>query len=874
MKVIEIAWYEGRNIYSHRPCIKLDLDLEGYSDTPSNEIKGFNSNLLRILPELRSHRCGIDEEGGFVKRLNEGTYLAHICEHMIIAIQNKLGIEVKYGKAREVNGEHYYIIYEYKYKKTGIDAAKTAISLINFLIKDEEFNMDGALKKLKNTLRSEELGPSTLAILEEAKKRGIPAIRLNEGSVFQLGYGSTSKLIEATVSSNTGCIPVDIACDKLLTKNILQRQCLPVADGEEVKSPIQMLMIADRIGFPVVLKPRFGNQGKGVLVNLRNEQELIKAYKTIIKEHKDIIIEKYVIGRDYRVCVIDGKVVAVSERIPPYVTGNGKSTIRQLIEELNKDPRRGEGHEKPLTKIKINEELISYISKNSYYLESIPEKGQKVFLRENANLSTGGVAIDYTDSICDENIDICVRAAKAVDLDICGIDVCCTDISKPIDGVIIEINAAPGIRMHEIPYEGQQRNVSGAIVDMLFKNVENQIPVISVTGTNGKTTTTRLISYVLSLAGHRTGMTTTGGIYVNNKCISKGDTTGYNSAMTVLLNKDVDAAVLETARGGIIRKGLAYDLADIGVITNIASDHLGLDGINSVEELAFVKSLIGEAVKEDGYVVLNADDEMSMSIRNRIKSNIILFSKDKYNEHILQHIQNGEKTIYIENNYICLESNEGMTPIIKVKDIKITVDGKLEYNIENAMAACAALIGLNIDLKLIRKGMKNFYPDEEHNPGRFNMYKINDITVILDYGHNIEGYKAVLEGAKKLRCKRLIGIIGVPGDRKDENIVSLGKISGENFDYIYIKEDEDTRGRNSGEVASLLEQGVRQTSFNTKNMSIILNEREALLEAIKSSKKGDLIIVFFENYEPLLNIIKNEISTNKDIDIKEALTCV
>ncbi|WP_186428726.1 cyanophycin synthetase [Clostridium sp. BSD9I1] len=874
MKVIEIAWYEGRNIYSHRPCIKLDLDLEGYSDVPSNKIENFNSGLLQILPELREHRCGIDEEGGFVKRLNEGTYLAHICEHMILAIQNKLGIEAKYGKAREVNGDHYYIIYEYKYKKTGIDTGKLAVSLINSLIKNEDINMDKDINKLKNTLISEELGPSTLAILEEAKKRGIPAIRLNEGSVFQLGYGSTSKLIEATVSNNTGCIPVDIACDKLLTKNILQRQCIPVADGEEVKSPIQMLMLADRIGFPVVLKPRFGNQGKGVLVNLRNEQELIKAYKTIIKEYKEIIIEKYVVGKDYRVCVVDGKVVAVSERIPPYVTGDGKSTIEQLIEKLNKDPRRGEGHEKPLTKIKINDELINYISKNSYYLESIPEEGEKISLRENANLSTGGVAVDYTDSICDENIDICVRAAKAVGLDICGIDVCCTDISKPIDGVIIEINAAPGIRMHEIPYEGQQRNVSGAIIDMLFKNVENQIPVVSVTGTNGKTTTTRLISYVLSLVGHRTGMTTTGGIYVNNKCISKGDTTGYNSAMTVLLNKDVDAAVLETARGGIIRKGLAYDLADVGVITNIASDHLGLDGINSIEELAFVKSLVGEAVKDDGYVVLNADDKMSMSIRSRIKSNIILFSKDKHNEDVLQHIKNGGKSIYIENNYICLENNEGMTPIIKVKDIKITVDGKLEYNIENAMAACAALIGLNIDLKLIRKGMKNFYPDEEHNPGRFNMYRINDITVILDYGHNIEGYKAVLEGAKKLRCKRLIGIIGVPGDRKDENILSLGKISGENFDYIYIKEDEDRRGRKVGEVAELLERGVRQTNFNTKNVNVVLNEKDALLEAIKNSRKGDLIIVFFEKYEPLLDIVKNEINMNKDINIKEVLTCV
>lgn len=861
MKIADVNIFEGRNIYSHKKCIRMDLDLEGYSEIPSNKIEGFNERLLDILPELMKHRCGIDEEGGFVKRLYEGTYIAHICEHSIIALQNKLGIEVVYGKAREIQDDDYYIIYQYEYKNTAIEAGKMAVDMVNSLIKGNDFDFSFRFESLKSILSNEQLGPSTLAICNEAKKVGIPVLRVGEKSMFQLGYGKYSKMVEATICNETSGIAIDIACDKLLTKEVLANQCIPVARGGKVENTFDLLLKADIIGYPIVIKPRFGNQGNGVFVNIKNEKQALEAFNLLSKSYDDIMIEKHIIGRDYRACIVDGKVVAVAERIPPYIIGDGASNVRKLIDEINKDERRGKGHEKPLTKIKMDEALLSYISKEGYALGSVLESGKKLTLRENANLSTGGISIDCTDLICEENIEICKRVAKSIGLNICGIDICCNDISIPLtkEEAIIEVNAAPGIRMHHYPCNGEGKNVAKAIVEMMFKNAKNSMPIVSVTGTNGKTTTTRLIAHTLSLMGNNVGMTTTGGIYINNKCIYKGDTTGYTSAMTLLMNKEIDVAVLETARGGIIRKGLAYDLADVAVITNITEDHLGIDGINTLEDLSYVKSLVGEAVKHEGYVVLNADDEISKSIVVRMKSNIIFISKDKNNILLRENILKGGYGVYTYNGYVYVEKDDNAVPIIKISKINITLNGKLKYNIENSMCACAALIGLNVNYSTIRKGLSTFYCNEEQNPGRFNMYSVNGATVILDYGHNIEGYKAVLEGIKALKHNRLIGIIGVPGDRLDSNVLQVGNISGSYFDYIYIKEDIDKRGRRNGEIANLLEKGVINSGFNNKNIEIIIDEVEALEKAIDNSKPGDIIIIFFEKYEPLLSLVKERI---------------
>lgn len=865
MKIDDLRVFEGRNIYSHKKCIKMYVNLEGYSEIPTKDIKNFNEKLLKTIPELNKHRCGIDEEHGFRKRLYEGTYMAHVCEHIIIAIQNMLGIDVAYGKSREIENDRYYIIYEYNYKNTAIETGKVAVKLINSFINEEDYDFDNAIELLKNTLRKEKIGPSTACIIKEANKRGIPVTRIGDNSVFELGYGKYSKIIEATISSNTKAVAVDIACDKLLTKEILRNQCLPVTSGGLVENVDDLCIKANEIGYPVVLKPRRGNQGRGVFVNLKNENEVIEAYNLLSNNFDDVMIEKNISGKDYRICIVDGKVIAVSERIPPYIIGDGVSTVKQLIDNINKDSTRGYGHEKPLTKIKIDEELKTYISKENYKLNSIIKKNQKLILRENANLSTGGKATDCTDIICSENIDICERAAKAVGLDICGVDLCCEDISKSAfkDGAILEINAAPGIRMHQYPSKGKMRNVSKAIIDELFKNSPSSIPIVSITGTNGKTTTTRLIAHILSKAGYKVGMTTTGGIYIDNKCIYTGDTTGYYSAKAVLNNSEVEAAVLETARGGIIKKGIAYDLADVGVITNITEDHLGIDGIETMEDLAYVKALVGEAVKDTGYVVLNADDPVSMSIINRIKNNIIMFSKDKHNTILRNNIKSGGYGIYIDNDVMYVEKENSVLPVIKVSDIKISVDGKLMYNVENAMAACAAAIGLNINYIDISDGLKSFYGNSYFNPGRFNVYELNNAKIILDYGHNIAGYKSVISGIKKINHKRLVGIIGVPGDRTDKSIEEIGKIAGENFDYIYIKEDKDRRGRDPGDVASILKKGILKTELNSKKVRTILDEKEALEEAINKLQSGDIVVIFFEELKPLQRLINKKISEEK-----------
>ena len=861
MKIVNLKVFQGRNIYSHKKCIRLNLDLEGYCEIPSKEIYNFNDRLINMLPELEKHRCGIDEDRGFIKRLTEGTYLAHITEHIIIALHNMIGIEISYGKSREISGDNYYVIHEYEYKNVAIEAGNMAVDIINSLINEEAFDFNLRFNRLKEILMNEQLGVSTLNICNEAKNRGIPILRIGENSMFQLGYGKHSRIIQATMGVDTSAIAVDIAQDKLLTKEILDLHCLPVASGMKVESKIDAIACAKDIGYPLVLKPQFGNQGKGVIANIKHEEELVDAYETLIKDYKDIILEKHIYGRDYRVCSVYGEIVAVSERIPPYILGDGISTVQKLIENLNEDSRRGEGHEKELTKIKIDEALITYLNQKNYLLDTIVPKKEKLNLKDNANLSTGGFAIDCTDLICEENIEICKRTASAIGLDICGIDLRCEDISKTVGnkGAIIEVNAAPGIRMHHNPCIGTKRNVAGHIVDKLFKDIPRNIPLVSVTGTNGKTTTTRLTAHILSIAGYTVGMTTTSGIYIDGKCIFKGDTTGPKSALAILTDKRVDAAVLETARGGIIRDGLAYDLADVGIITNITEDHLGIDGIDTIEDLAKVKALVGEAVKENGYVVINGDNDMSISILHRLKGNLIIFSKNKDNEVMQNNMRKGGYGVYVDGDDIIIQKKTQTEKLIDINSVGIAMKGILKYNIENAMAASAAAVGLGIDYDVIRQGLRSFYCNKDQNPGRFNIYFVNNTMVVLDYGHNIDGYKCVIDGLNHIKHNRLIGVIGVPGDRPDSHILEMGKCAGENFDCIFIKEDENKRGRAKGEIADLLEKGVLSAKFPSINIRKILEETEALKAALDFAGPEDIVIVFFEKQEPLIDIIEKKV---------------
>lgn len=862
MKIIDSVIYEGRNIYSHKKCIKITVDLEGYCETPSKDIEGFNDKLIEMVPELRKHRCGIDEDEGFIKRLREGTYLAHICEHIIIAIQNTMGVDISYGKAREIEGDIYLVVFQYEYAKFGLETARLAVDIINSLICQKPISIYERILILDGILKEEMPGPSTASICDAAKGMGLPVIPLGNSSFCQIGYGKQGKIIEASISNSTSCVAVDISCDKLLTKELLQIQNIPVAKGAKVSNAINLLKEAEYIGYPVVLKPQYGNKGKGVILSIDNDKDLLLAYDKIKEKFNDIIIEKYYEGNDYRVCVVNYEVVAASMRVPPCIVGDGESTIKQLIDILNDDELRGEDHEKPLSKVKIDDELLSLLNSKKYTLNMVLKEGQKLYLRRNANLSTGGTSIDCTDVISEDNKAICVRVAKAIGLDICGIDICIEDISKSIceNGIVIEVNSAPGLRMHTFPSEGTKREIGKKIVNMMYKDNPVNIPVISITGTNGKTTTTRLVAFVLNRMGYTTGMTSTDGIYINNECIDCGDDTGVESAKCVLLNKDVDIAVLETARGGIVKKGLAYDLADVAAITNISEDHLGCNNINTMEELCMVKSLVAEAVKEDGYVVINADDKWSRKVIPRIKSKIIYFSNDPNNDLILKNINQGEIAIYIKENHIYANNRGIEYRLNNIASIPITLNGTLGFNIENAMAACGVLIGIGVDYSMIKIGLNNFGLKPDDNNGRFNVYDCNGVRVILDYGHNIEGYKKVLEPLRAIATGRVIGVIGLPGDRTDRCAREIGRISAEFVDKIIIKEDQCKRGRKTGEVAKLIEEGVLKANKNF-DYEVVLEEEEALKSALKEANVGDTVIMFYEKQDPLVKVIEESNNT-------------
>ncbi|MCI5727309.1 MAG: cyanophycin synthetase [Clostridium sp.] len=855
MKIIKSKVFKGRNIYSHKKCIRLDVDLCGYANIPSKDIEGFNSRLLSNLPELKEHRCGIDEEHGFVKRLSEGTYLAHICEHIIIAIQNRLNIEVCYGKSREIQGELYYIVFQYEYVKVAIEAAHLAVDLINSLINNKKIDFLGRMRILQKIYNSEIIGPSTRAIKMAAERYGLPVSQIGDGSIYQIGYGKQLRYIEATIGNDTSCIASDIASDKIITKQLLINQNIPVPKGIKANNVLNLIKNARKIGYPLVLKPRYGSKGDGVVLNIQNEKELVIKYNSMKRKYDELMLEESVRGYDYRVCVVNYEVVAVSLRIPPFIIGDGVHSIRELIRLINDDPNRGFGHEKPLTKIKIEEELLEEIKKQGYELQTIPDINQKILLRETANLSKGAIAVDCSDDICKENIELCIRAAKTIGLDICGIDIKALDISKPLigQGGIIEVNSAPGIRMHEFPLEGRSRDVGEAILKLQYNGVPINIPVISITGTNGKTTTTRMISHILKNTGLIVGMTSTEGIYIGDTCIDCGDDTGFYSAQTVLQNREVEVAVLETARGGIIRNGLAYDLADVAVITNITEDHLGIDSVESMEEMVLVKSLVAEAVKEDGYVVINADDKWSLKVVKRIKEkNIIYFSKSSNNKFIKEAIKSNNIAIYIENDYLTLYEEGKFIKLIKINNIPITLNGILEFNIENVLSACACLVALKVDYKSIIRGLKTYKLNSKYNMGRFNIHEINGIKVILDYGHNIEGYNSVIKAIKKIANKHIFGVIGVPGDRKDEDILKIGTLCGKSFDKVIIKEDKDRRGRKEGEVAKILEKGVRT---NLKDIKIILDELEAFKNIFKVAEPGDVIVVFYEKIDLLIQYL-------------------
>ncbi|AEV70492.1 cyanophycin synthetase [Acetivibrio clariflavus] len=860
MQILDIQIFSGRNIYSHKPVIKVLADIGELYRYPTKDIEGFNEKILEYLPGLKKHYCSLGYEGGFLERLNEGTYIGHVAEHMIIEIQNMLGYDVHYGKTRvEKEPSVYYIVYEYINERCGIECARTIFEIINEILNNEEVDFSSKLERLRQIALEYDLGPSTKAIYVEAKKRGIPVTRIGNGSLIQLGYGKYSRLIQASLTDLPSCISVDIASNKDITKKILRDYMIPVPDGDITHSVEGAIFTAKNIGFPVVVKPLDGNQGKGVTVNVNTEEEVKAAFIEAKKYSNSVLVEEYINGNDYRLLVVGNKVSAASERRPPFVTGDGIHTIWELVEIENSNELRGVDHEKPLTKIKLDDLAKKVLHSQGCDENYIPKDNEVIFLRYNSNISTGGTARDCTEEVHPLNAELAVKAAKALGLDIAGIDVCCEDISKPLyeqKGAIIEVNASPGLRMHIYPSAGESRNVAEDIINMMFpEGKEHSIPIVSVTGTNGKTTTTRLIAHVLKVQGKRVGMTTTSGIYIDGQCLMKGDNTGSVSARLLLSNKTIDAAVLETARGGIIRKGLGYDLADVGVITNISEDHLGIDGVNTLEDLAFVKSLVIEAVKSDGYAVINADDKFADYFLKRARSEVILFSKDKHNPLLNNHIEQGKMAVFIENDEIIMINKGIKMHLIKVQDIPITFSGMLDCNIENCLAAVSALLGLNMPLEIIERGLKTFLPDTDLNAGRFNIFNMGEFKVMLDYGHNPAGIQEVVKFIKKLEAKRFVGVVGMPGDRQDSSISKAARICAGAFDRLYIKEDSDLRGRDAGEVAQIFYDAIIKCGVPKENVEIVYSEGKALEKAILDAQPGDFIVMFYEDFKTSLDII-------------------
>ena len=856
LEILDFTIYHGRNIYSHRPVMKMLVDIGDYNDTPTKDIEGFNDRLLAAFPGLKTNCCGLGYVGGFLERLNSGTYLGHVLEHVILEMQFMIGYDVSFGKTRmvEEGSSKYNLVYEYQNEVCVLECSKAAVFILNCFIIGKDVDVDKLIAYLKRVSIKAELGPSTSAIVNEAKSRGIPITRIGSDSLVRLGYGKNSRLIESTLTDATSCICADISSNKQLTKMILSENKIKVPYGKVVYSELSAVYAANNIGYPVVIKPFDGNQGKGVFLNLNTEEAVKDAFKEASKLSAGIIVEKYITGRDYRVLVVGNKVSAVCERIPALVIGDGVSTIKELVDMVNSDEKRGEDHEKALTKIKLDTIALNILEKNGMTIDYVPKKGETVKLRENGNISTGGTASDCTDIIHPDNSELAIQAANAIGIDIAGIDFVTEDISKSLydtDGAIVEVNTAPGIRMHLYPSKGMPRSVAKDILDLLFPSEElYTFPLVSVTGTNGKTTTVRLINHVLTIAGKTVGMTSTSGTFIGEKCVCRGDNSGPQSAKSLLANKKIDSAVLETARGGIIRDGLGYDLADVGVITNISDDHLGVDGINSLDDLAFVKALVVEAVKKDGYAVLNADDDMTANILEKVKAKIILFSRDKeaaqaYSKWRFIHV-------FIEDGCIVVNDNNNYHKIICVPDIPITWNGINECNIENSLAAVSALYALKVSNDTIAEGLKTF----KYNKGRFNLFAVNDYKVMLDYGHNRSGYEHVLKTCKNLGYNRLIGVIGMPGDRMDCSIRSVGELCSNSFDYILIKEDKDLRGRKKNEVADIL---YSATSKNLKKdkLHIVLDELEALNQAMSVAQKDDLIVMFYEDLDPLIDFLNS-----------------
>ncbi len=866
MRILKIQTLRGPNYWSIRrhKLIVMRLDLENLAETPSNEIPGFYEGLVEALPSLEGHYCSPGCRGGFLMRVREGTMMGHIVEHVALELQELALMHVGFGRTRETSTSGVYqVVFEYLNEEAGRYAGRAAVRLCQSIVDRGRYpkaELEQDLQDLKDLWRDSALGPSTESIIKEAEKRGIPWMQLGARFLIQLGYGVNQKRMQATMTDNTGVLGVELACDKEATKRILASTGVPVPRGTVINFLDDLQEAIEYVGgYPIVIKPLDGNHGRGITIDIQNWEEAEAAYDAARQVSRSIIVERYYNGRDHRVLVVNGKVVAVAERVPAHVVGDGRSTIAELIEETNKDPNRGDGHDKVLTKIELDRTSYQLLERQGYTLDSVLAKDEICYLRATANLSTGGIAVDRTDEIHPENVWLAQRIVKIIGLDIAGIDVVTSDISRPLrelDGVIVEVNAAPGFRMHVAPSQGIPRNVAGAVIDMLFPNEQaSRIPILSVTGTNGKTTTTRLLAHIYKQTGKVVGYTTTDGTYIGDYLVEVGDNTGPQSAQLILQDPTVEVAVLETARGGILRSGLAFESSNVGVVLNVAADHLGIGDIDTIDQLAHLKSVVAEAVYPDGYAVLNADDPRVAAIAERTKANIAYFTMNPESELVRNHIQKGGVAAVYENGFLSILKGDWTHRIERAENIPLTMGGRAPFMIANALAASLAAFVQNVSIEQIRSGLNTFRASVSQTPGRMNLFNLGNFHALVDYAHNPHSYEALGSFVRNWTNGDRIGVIGGPGDRRDQDFVALGKLSAEIFDYVIIKEDDDTRGRARGSAAELIIQGIKQVNPDYA-YEAILDETQAINKALDIAPENSLVVILPESVNRAIKLIK------------------
>ncbi len=879
LTIVEERVYRGGNIWSYQPAIHLVVDLGVLEQYPTDTLPGFTDELLRLLPGVALHSCSRGYEGGFGERLREGTWVGHVAEHIALQLQQEAGHDQRRGKTRMVRSVpgRYNIIYGYTDEGVALLAGRLAVRLVNHLVApDPAFDFAEELDYFLRRAERTAFGPSTAAILEEAVSRDIPYIRLNQASLVQLGQGVHAQRIRATMTSRTGALAVDLAGDKDMTIKLLGSAGLPVPKQETVRDAESAVAAARRIGYPVVVKPLDGNHGRGVGLDLSDAAAVRAAYGVAEEESRRgyVIVESFITGKDYRCLIVGGRMQAIAERVPAHVIGDGEHTVAELVAIVNADPRRGVGHEKVLTRIKVDSVATELVRQQGFEIDSVPPTGAMVKLALTGNMSTGGISVDRTYDAHPDNVEIAEEAARMIGLDVAGIDFICPDITQPVretGGAICEVNAAPGFRMHTHPTVGEPQFIAKPVVDLLFPpGSPSRVPIIAVTGTNGKTTTSRMIAHIFKGMGKKVGMTSTDGIVIDERLVIKSDASGPRSARMVLQNPRVELAVMEVARGGILREGLGYDRNDVAVVTNVAPDHLGMKGIDTLEQLADVKAVIVEAVPRNGFAVLNADDPLVRKMRNRCSGGIVWFSLKEPGSpertFIDRRLRDGGRAVVLEQtdrgDMIVIQHGRRSMQLAWTHLLPATFGGTAAFNVANAMAAAGAAFAAGVGLHEIRQGLRTFSTSYYLSPGRMNLLNVRGIEVFVDYCHNAPGmevlgqfvdrYAQVKAATSEWGKISRIGMIATAGDRRDEDLRELGAVAAKYFDVLVVREDRQLRGRRAGESAALIVEGAKATQaaggVRVRSIEIVLDEVTAVRNCIARANPGDVVVLCVDQH--------------------------